>query len=108
MAKFSDLDIGSDAIIGKAIEIEELFNKPILVQKTIIKSSKYPGKNSSGLRMQMQVVFAGGDPQDPRSCFTGSDILIGQIQKAEEKFSADKLYPIETTIVKSGKCFQFT
>lgn len=55
-----------------------------------------------------------------RSCFTGSDILIGYIQKAQtqlptinEKRKANgekplNLFPMDTTIVKVGKCFQFT
>ncbi len=55
-----------------------------------------------------------------RSCFTGSDILIGAIQKAETNLPIInkgrtekglppiKLFPMDTTIVKVGKCFQFT
>ena len=55
-----------------------------------------------------------------RCCFTGSDILIEGIQEAEAKISAMnaeysqkdespiELYPIDTTIVKVGKCFNFT
>jgi hypothetical protein len=83
--------------------------------------------------MQMQVILAtfkdngdfvkrdDGTPEgERRSCFTGSDILIGAIQKAENnlpiinKQRQDKgleslqLYPMDTTIVKVGKCFQFT
>ena len=96
MARFSDLGVESDVVIGKAIEMDELFGKKILIEKTIIQPTKYPGKNSSGLRMQMQVVMAtfmengeyvtrdDGLPEgERRSCFTGSDILISAIQKAE-------------------------
>lgn len=55
-----------------------------------------------------------------RSCFTGSDILISYIKQAEEavadmnkeRTSKGKdeleLYPIDTTIIKNGKCFKFT
>lgn len=55
-----------------------------------------------------------------RCCFTGSDILIEGVQAAEEKISGInveriakgetslELYPIDTTIVKVGKCFNFT
>lgn len=138
MAKFCELGIESDVVIGKGIEIEELFGRRILIEKTIIQPTKYPGKNASGLRMQMQVVLAtfnespdqsgdyytknqDGTPQgERRSCFTGSDILISAIQKAESnlpiinKTRSEKglpplsLYPMDTTIVKVGKCFQFT
>lgn len=138
MARFCELGVEADVIIGKGIDMEELFNRHILIEKTIIQPTKYPGKNSSGLRMQMQVVLAtfnttpdqSGDYYqkdasdvaigERRSCFTGSDILISAIQKAENQMPALNkarqergepllsVYPIDTTIVKVGKCFQFT
>ena len=133
MAKFSELGVESDVVVGKSIDMEDLFGRRILIEKTIIQPTKFPGKNSSGLRMQMQVVLAtflengeyvkradGSPDGEMRSCFTGSDILIGAIQKAEtnlpiiNKQRQDKglellhLYPMDTTIVKVGKCFQFT
>lgn len=138
MARFGDLGIESGAIIGKGIEIEELFGKRILIEKTKISKSKFTGKNNSGLRLQMQVVLAlfnetpdkdgdfyvkkpDGTPDgERRCCFTGSDILIEGVQAAEEKISSInaeraangekplELYPIDTTIVKVGKCFNFT
>lgn len=138
MARFCELGVEADVIIGKGIDMEELFNRRILIEKTIIQPTKYPGKNSSGLRMQMQVVLAtfntapdqSGDYYqkdasgvavgERRSCFTGSDILISAIQKAESRLPEMNkerrdsnqpllsIYPIDTTIVKVGKCFQFT
>lgn len=118
--KFKDLGITSDVVIGRGIEIDELFDQKILIEKTIIKPTNFPGKNSSGLRMQMQVCIPtwnedgsyqrdsfGKAEGERRSCFTGSDILISAIQTAEEKVSGE-LYPLETTIVKVGRCFQFT
>lgn len=138
MARFGDLGIESGAIIGKGIEMEELFGKRILIEKTKIAKSKFTGKNNSGLRLQMQVVLAtfnesadengdffvkkpDGTPDgERRCCFTGSDILIEGIQEAESKISTInqerheqglppmELYPIDTTIVKVGKCFNFT
>lgn len=134
MARFGDLGIESGAIIGKGIEIEELFGKRILIEKTKISKSKFTGKNNSGMRLQMQVVLAtfndcadangdffvkkpDGTPDgERRCCFTG----IEDIQEAEAKVSAMnteragkheppiELYPIDTTIVKVGKCFNFT
>ena len=89
MARFCELGVEADVIIGKGIDMEELFNRRILIEKTIIQPTKYPGKNSSGLRMQMQVVLAtfnttpdqSGDYYqkdasgvaigERRSCFTG-------------------------------------
>lgn len=137
MARFGDLGIESGAIIGKGIEIEELFGKRILIEKTKISKSKFTGKNNSGMLLQMQVVLAtfndcadangdffvkkpDGTPDgERRCCFTGSDILIQGIQDAEAKVQEMngkravneppiELYPIDTTIVKVGKCFNFT
>ena len=137
MARFGDLGIESGAIIGKGIEIEELFGKRILIEKTKISKSKFTGKNNSGMRLQMQVVLAtfndcadangdffvkkpdGTPDSERRCCFTGSDILIQGIQDAEAKVQEMngkravneppiELYPIDTTIVKVGKCFNFT
>lgn len=134
--RFSDIGIRSNAIVGKKIEIEELFNKRILIEKVLLAPTKYPGKNQSGLRMQMQIVLAtfnencdaNGDYftkdnegvaiGERRSCFTGSDILIDEIQRAESQVAEinkslkdgekpKTLFPIDTTIVKTGKCFQF-
>lgn len=133
MAKFSELGVESDVVVGKSIDMEDLFGRRILIEKTIIQPTKFPGKNSSGLRMQMQVVLAtflengeyvkradGSPDGERRSCFTGSDILIGAIQRAEtnlpiinnqrqeKRLETLQLYPMDTTIVKVGKCFQFT
>lgn len=133
MAKFSDLGVESDVVVGKSIDMDDLFGRRILIEKTIIQPTKFPGKNSSGLRMQMQVVLAtfledgsyvkradGSPDGERRSCFSGSDILIGAIQKAETNLpiinrnrkekglETLQLYPMDTTIVKVGKCFQFT
>ena len=113
MSKFRSLGITSDAIVGKGIELEELFDRRILIEKVKIGPTNFPGKNSSGLRMQMQVVLAKFKPVDTlrpdeceyevdeqglpvgqrRSCFTGSDILISMIQRAEGEHG-DSIYPL--------------
>ena len=51
MAKFCELGVESDVVIGKGIDIEDLFGRRILIEKVIIQPTKFPGKNSSGLRM---------------------------------------------------------
>lgn len=47
MAKFSDLGIEADVIVGKGIDLEELFDKRILIEKVLIQPTKFPGKNQS-------------------------------------------------------------
>ncbi len=78
--------------------------------------------------MQMQIVLAkfndepdalgdyfikndDGTPKGERRCaFTGSDILIETMQTAMEQCRTNgvELFPMDTTIVKVGKCFNFT
>lgn len=138
MAKFSDFGIGSDVIVGKSIDIDELFDRRIVIEKVKIAPTKYPGKNASGMRMQMQIVLASfndtadkngdyyvkddtGRPMgERRSCFTGSDTLMHQVEQAESQLPginatraenglpAIDVYPMDTTIVRQGKCFLFT
>ena len=104
MRSFSELGLKTDMIIGDKITIDNLFDKEIVIEKTIIADTKYPGRNSSGMRMQMQLYIP---PSGKRySCFTGSDSLINLIQLAENK--VDDLYPFKTKIIKQGKMFLFT
>ena len=110
MAKFCELGVESDVVIGKGIDIEDLFGRRILIEKVIIQPTKFPGKNSSGLRMQMQVVLAtfneeadkdgdfytknpdGTPAGERRSCFTGSDILIGY-SESRNQFAVNECKP---------------
>lgn len=54
MPRFCDSNIETDAIIGKGIDLDDLFDKRIVVEKIKIQPTKFPGKNASGMRMQMQ------------------------------------------------------
>lgn len=136
MPRFSDSNIETDAIIGKGIDLDELFDKRIVIEKVKIQPTKFPGKNASGMRMQMQVVvnahFNNVEDEEGdffikdenglcigqrRSVFTGSDNLMNEMQKAQQSFKeyrANKgLQPkdfivFDTTITKIGKMFHFT
>lgn len=136
MPRFSDSNIETDAIIGKGIDLDELFDKRIVIEKVKIQPTKFPGKNASGMRMQMQVVvnaqFNNAEDEEGdffvkdenglcigqrRSVFTGSDNLMNEMQKAQQSFKehwANKgLQPkdfivFDTTITKIGKMFHFT
>lgn len=105
MPRFSDSNIESDAIIGKGIDLEELFDRRIVIEKIKIEPTKFPGKNASGMRMQMQVVInaefmdtpdADGDffKKDAngkaigtrRSVFTGSDNLMSEMKQVQSQW----------------------
>lgn len=104
VVKFSSLGIIPDVIIGDKISINDLLGVRIRVYKVKIDKSKFSDRNRSGLRMQMQVKLDGCDGF--RSCFTGSDTLISMMREAIDK--TNKLFPLETKIIRSGKMLIFT
>lgn len=136
MPRFCDSNIETDAIIGKGIDLDDLFDKRIVVEKIKIQPTKFPGKNASGMRMQMQVIPDAKFNDEPdeegdffvkgenglcigtrRSDFTGSDNLMEELQKAQLDFknwrTSRNLAPkdfivFDTTITKVGKMFHFT
>ena len=136
MPRFSDSNIESDAIIGKGIDLEELFDQRIVIEKIKIEPTKFPGKNASGMRMQMQVVIGAqfNDTADAdgdffvkdangkaigtrRSVFTGSDNLMAEMKQVQNQWKTERvaqgLPPVDfvvfdTTIAKVGKMFHFT
>lgn len=136
MPRFCDSNIETDAIIGKGIDLDDLFDKRIVVEKIKIQPTKFPGKNASGIRMQMQVIPDAKFNDEPdeegdffvkgenglcigtrRSVFTGSDNLMEELQKAQLDFknwrTSRNLAPkdfivFDTTITKVGKMFHFT
>ena len=136
MPRFCDSNIETDAIIGKGIDLDDLFDKRIVVEKIKIQQTKFPGKNASGMRMQMQVIPDAKFNDEPdeegdffvkgenglcigtrRSVFTGSDNLMEELQKAQLDFknwrTSRNLAPkdfivFDTTITKVGKMFHFT
>ena len=136
MPRFCDSNIETDAIIGKGIDLDDLFDKRIVVEKIKIQPTKFPGKNASGMRMQMQVIPDAKFNDEPdeegdffvkgenglcigtrRSVFTGSDNLMEELKKAQLDFknwrTSRNLAPkdfivFDTTITKVGKMFHFT
>lgn len=136
MPRFCDSNIETDAIIDKGIDLDDLFDKRIVVEKIKIQPTKFPGKNASGMRMQMQVIPDAKFNDEPdeegdffvkgenglcigtrRSVFTGSDNLMEELQKAQLDFknwrTSRNLAPkdfivFDTTITKVGKMFHFT
>lgn len=136
MPRFCDSNIETDAIIGKGIDLDDLFDKRIVVEKIKIQPTKFLGKNASGMRMQMQVIPDAKFYDEPdeegdffvkgenglcigtrRSVFTGSDNLMEELQKAQLDFknwrTSRNLAPkdfivFDTTITKVGKMFHFT
>ena len=72
-------------------------NREIVVLDAKIDDSKYP-KNKSGKVLMLHLEFDG----EKRILFTGSDVLITQIQHVKKED-----YPFTATIVKEGEHFEF-
>ena len=136
MPLFCYSNIFTYSIISKGIDLDDLFDKRIVVEKIKIQPTKFPGKNASGMRMQMQVIPDAKFNDEPdeegdffvkgenglcigtrRSVFTGSDNLMEELQKAQLDFknwrTSRNLAPkdfivFDTTITEVGKMFHFT
>lgn len=80
--RFSDFADERGALEGDKAKIHELLNTEIIVVDYVIRDSKY-SKNKSGKYLTIQ--FKRQQADDPRIFFTGSDVLIDQIQRYEDK-----------------------
>lgn len=74
--RFSEFAEAPEILDGEKIQIDRVLNEEIEIIGYNIRPSKY-GKNVSGQCLTLQFVIAG----QRRVLFTGSDVLIGQIQK---------------------------
>lgn len=97
MNHFKDLGIATNKIFeGKSIDIEQVFNIPIVVLDFKIGPSKTkPGTECLTLHIELN--------QINHIIWTGSSVLMDDIQKV-----AKDQFPFMTTIVKVGKYFKFT
>jgi len=95
--KFSDFAINENIIDGSKTKIENILNKEILVLAYKIKDSKFNKTNSDKcLTMQLEL------NQEKYIIFTGSSVLIDQIEKYKDKL------PFVSTIIKVDKYFTFS
>lgn len=99
MKLFSELNVPAPtgSFAGEKIKIAKIMNREIAVLDSRIDDSKYP-KNKSGKVLMLQLEVDG----EKRILFTGSDVLIAQIQHVNKED-----YPFKVTIVKEGEHFEF-
>lgn len=96
MHKFSDFaDV--DVNIGDKIKIDDIVNKPIQAMSYRISDSKFRKPNCDKC-LTLQIKYNGED----RVVFTGSNVLIGQIEIYKDKL------PFETIIIKSERFYTFS
>lgn len=98
MRSFSDLGIkpSKKMFIGDKIKINRVMNREIVVNGYEVRPSKYPDKGKDALVLQIE--FEG----ESRIVFTGSKVLIDQIQQATQED-----FPFSATIVRNGEHYEF-
>ncbi len=99
--KFGDfnIDTSSTAFLGKRIEIDDVFNKIIMVHKFRIVDSKYPKERAVNKCLHLQISIDG----TYHVVFTISNALIDQIQQVPYPSG----FPFETKITNDNRRFQF-
>lgn len=98
--RFSDFAEEEGPLEGDKIKIDSILNYEILIVGYRIQTSKYQGKNNSGKYLTIQ--FCNPNDQEKQVFFTGSDVLIEQIEKYGH------YVPFYTTIKKVSKYYTFT
>lgn len=79
--KFSDFADEQGPLEGDKVKISDILNHEILITGFDIKESRYQ-KNKSGKYLTLQFEKEGSE--EPRVVFTGSDVLIEQIEKYKD------------------------
>lgn len=93
---FSDFAEERGPLEGDKVKIADILNKKILITGHDIKESRYQ-KNKSGKYLTIQ--FQREESEDPKVVFTGSDVLIDQLEKYAQEI------PFWTTIKKINRYF---
>jgi len=101
-SEFADEPVGLD---GEKVTIDRALNCEMVVTGYRLLTTKYPGKNKSGnaLQLQFKILVPGAEIEtvQPNILFTGSDVLIEQIQKYAEHI------PFYAKIVKINRHYTF-
>ena len=88
----------SKAFEGPKIEMDDILNKPIIVEDFKIEDSKFKEKGN-GKRLTLQILV----DTNKRIVFTGSVNLMQMIQEVKRDN-----FPFTTTIIKQNKRLEFT
>lgn len=79
MKRFSDFAEEDGPLEGDKARLDAILNHEIVVTGYRIQASKYKGKNNSGKCLTVQ--FSLPESEERRVFFTGSDVLIEQMEK---------------------------
>lgn len=96
MKKFSDFAEEHQPLEGDKVKIDNLLNTEIAIVNFELKKSRYD-KNDSGKYLTLQFQYL--ENEDTFVCFTGSDVIISQIEKYKEHL------PFTATIKKINRYY---
>lgn len=94
MHSFADFAEELGLLDGDKIRIESVLNKELVVIGHAVRDSQF-SKNKSGKYLTLQIELGG----ERRVVFTGSDVLIEQLEKYAE------MIPFAATIIKVDKFY---
>lgn len=97
MKKFSDFAIEEKPLEGSKVRLDDILNKEIEIKAFKLANSRF-SKNQSGKYATIQFL----DEGKLKVLFTGSDVLISQLEKYENEL------PFLTTIIKINRYYTFT
>jgi len=92
--RFSDFATESPPLDGDKIKLDSILNQEIEIVGCRFGSTKY-SKNKTGKYLTLQILIN----KTKRVVFTGSDVLIRQVEKYESEI------PFATTIVKVNRYY---
>ena len=98
MKKFSEISNEEERLEGEKVKLDDILNQDIVINGFTLAQSKF-SKNKSGMYATVQFSIPGGDK---RVFFTGSDVIIEQLQKYKVEM------PFMTQIKKINKYYTFT
>jgi hypothetical protein len=99
MHRFSEFAEEEGPLAGDKVRIEDLLGRDIEILAYRLGPSRYPDKSESGKYLQLQFRFS--DEDALRCMFTGSGVLIRQLEKYHDKI------PFLASIERRGRCFTF-
>ena len=94
MQHFADFAEAPNILDGAKVRIDDVLNQELVVTGYTVRDSRF-SKNASGKYLTLQFEIDG----DRRVVFTGSDVLIGQLEKYGDKI------PFAATIKKVDRFY---
>lgn len=95
---FSEFASEPEPLEGTKMRLDDILNRQIVITAYDIKSSRYT-KNKSGKYLTLQFYMVGDPPDQLHIIFTGSDVLIDQLERYASYM------PFRTTIKKINRYY---